>query len=62
MPTDDFQAVWGFAGAPDAHLVAHGAEVTLCNQPATGLAVVDETARADAYASICWVCRATAQV
>ncbi len=60
MPTDDFQAVWGFAGAADAHLVAHGAEVTLCNQPATGLPVVDETARADA--SICWVCRATAQI
>jgi len=62
MPMGDFQTVWGFAGAADAHLVANGAEVTLCNRPAIGLRVVDESSRAAADVPICWVCRATAQV
>jgi len=45
----------------DAHLVVRGAEVTLCNQPATELRAVGARTRADANVPICWLCRATSQ-
>jgi hypothetical protein len=65
MMRPEFQVVLdGTPGADPAwaHLVANGAEVTLCCEPTASFVPAVGAPSVDLDGSLCWVCRATATV